>query len=199
VAVILRTAAVVRGTGLPGNGFTSLWWNPGTVGGSTADATDCLARFRTCWLGFAADISTTITIDFDPICIAVEATTGTLTGAFVGTDPTSVVGTAAGDVCPYQTQGLLRLSTSTVIAGRRLRGRLFIPGVPEAQNAAAGVPSSGYVTDVTAGGGTLLAAGATASAAVIWHRPQGGAGGAAGLITGASCAPTWSVLRSRRS
>jgi hypothetical protein len=199
MAVILRSSALITGTGLPGSGFTSLWWNPGTVGGSTADATDVLARFRTLWETMKSHISTSITIDYDPICIAVDAPTGVLTGAFAGTDPTSTVGTFAGDALPRQTQGLGRWATSTVVGGRRVRGRIFIPGPCETDNDAAGLPVAGYITALTASLATVLVAGATASAPVIWHRPTGGAGGSSPLITGVGAAPTWSVLRSRRS
>ncbi|HZX42118.1 MAG TPA: hypothetical protein VFE93_09790, partial [Myxococcaceae bacterium] len=150
MAVILRTMALVTGSAYPVPGLTQLWWTPGTVGGSTADATDCLARFRASWNTFAPHLSNSVSIDFDPICIAVEATTGVLTGAFAGTDPTTVTGAAAGDVAPRQTQGLLRLGTSTVISGRRVRGRLFLPGVLESDNNVNGVPFSTYTSDATA-------------------------------------------------
>lgn len=199
MAVIIRTAALVGGTAYPAPGFTSMWWAPGTLGGSTADATDCLDRFMTVWDTLQGHMQGGVTIDFDPICIAVEATTGALTGAFAGTDPGSVTGSGAGDGLPLQTQGLVRFSTSTVIGGRRVRGRLFIPGPIESDNTAAGNPSSTYTTDITVAAATILAAGATASEPVIWHRPTGGSGGASPLITGVSGATTWSVLRSRRS
>lgn len=198
MAVILRTAALLSGTSAPSSGFTSLWWRPGTAGGSTADATDCLARFRTFWDTVKSAIHSGLTVDFDPICIAVEATTGVLTGAFAGTDPLSVTGTAVGTALPLQTQGLLRLQTSTVVGGRRLRGRLFIPAPEEGDNDTAGVPDSGYVTALNTAGATLLAAGATASDPVIWHRPTGGAGGTDAPITAVSASSAWSVLRSRR-
>lgn len=199
MAVIMRSAALLTGTSFLEPGLTSLWWAPGTVGGSVADATDILARFRAIWEAAKASISTGVTIDYDPICLAVEATTGVLVGAFAGTDPSSTVCTATGDGLPRQTQGLLRWSTSSVVDGRRLRGRMFIPCPPESLNDASGVPSSSYVTNITAAGGTIFTAGATASSAVIWHRPKPGSAGTSALITGASCATTWSVLRSRRS
>lgn len=199
MAVILRTMALVTGSAYPVPGLTQLWWAPGTVGGSTADATDCLARFRASWNTFAPHLSNSVSVDFDPICIAVEATTGVLTGAFAGTDPLTVTGAAAGDVCPRQTQGLLRLGTSTVINGRRVRGRLFLPGVLEADNNVNGVPFSTYTSDATTAFSSILTPGATASSPVIWHRPQGGAGGASPAVTSVSCSPSWAVLRSRRS
>lgn len=198
MAVILRTAAQLTGTASVEPGFTSLWWLPGTTGGSTADATDCLDRFSDFWISAASAVADEYTVDFDPICIAIEATTGALTGAYVGTDPTSVVGSASGDNLPRQTQGLVRLSTATVVGGRRLRGRLFVPGPVEDSNDGAGLPTSTYVTDVTTAASTLLAAGATASVPVVWHRPTDGAGGTHGVITGVATSPRWSVLRSRR-
>lgn len=198
MAVIIRTAATLTGSAFPEPGLTQLWWLPGTVGGSTADATDCLARFRTCWDTIKASIANTITVDFDPICIAVEATTGVLTGAFTGTDPASVSGTGATDALPRQTQGLVRLSTSTVVNGRRLKGRLYVPGALESDNTTSGQPTTTYQNLLVTGFATILSAGATASSAQIWHRPTNGAGGASAAVTGVSSSSSWSVLRSRR-
>jgi hypothetical protein len=198
MAVILRTAAQLTGAASPDPGFTSLWWLPGTTGGSTADATDCLDRFSDFWISAASAVDDAYTVDFDPICIAVEATTGVLVGAFAGTDPASVVGTATGDPLPRQTQGMIRLGTSTVVSGRRLQGRLYVPGPVEGSNSINGVPEAAYVTDITTAAGTLLNPGATASDPVIWHRPTGGAGGSHGIITSVAGSTTWAVLRSRR-
>lgn len=199
MSVILRTSALVTGTGLPGGGLTQLYWTPGTVGGSTADATDCLARFRTVWETFKARIHTSISINYDPLVLALEATTGVLTGTFNATDPATTIGTDTGDPLPYQTQGLLKWTTASVINGRRVRGRLFIPGPTEGSNTSAGVPMTTYTNDVVSGGGTLFNPGATTSFAVVWHRPSGAGAGAAPAITAATASPTWSVLRSRRS
>lgn len=198
MAVILRTAGLVAGSAYPEPGYTSMWWAPGTVGGSVADATDCLARFRAIWESFKSLIDPSVTIDYDPICIAVEATTGVLTGAFAGTDPLSTAGTGTGDPLPRQTQGLIQWSTSTVLNGRRLRGRLYVPGLLEGSNTATGVVAGATVTALVAGASTVFAAGATASNPVIWHRPGPGGAGASAAITGASASTKWAVLRSRR-
>lgn len=198
MAVIMRSAAILTGSSFPTPGFTSMWWLPGTVGGSTADATDILARFRACWDGIKANIHSSISFDFDPICLAVEATTGTLTGAFVGTDPSTVTGTGATDALPLQTQALVRLGTSSVIDGRRVKGRCYVPGQLEANNAGAGVLSSSLVTAIAGSFATILAAGATASNPVIWHRPKAGSPGTHAAVTSVQCSPSWSVLRSRR-
>lgn len=199
MAVILRSSAAITGPSMPSAGFTSLWWLPGTTGGSTADATDVLARFRSCWDAVKAVVDDSLTINFDPICIAVEATTGALVGAFAGTDPASVVGTSIDHPLPWQTQGLVRLGTSTIVSGRRLRGRLFVPGPGEDDNESTGIPASAYTTLLTTSFANMLVAGATLSEPVIWHRPTAGAGGTHGLITSVGASPDWAVLRSRRS
>jgi len=199
MAVILRTSAIISGTALPGGGLSTLYWLPGSAGGSTADATDCLARFRTVFDGLKSHVSTGITWSFDQTVLAIEATTGVLVTTFTGAAALSVTGTAAGDGLPRQTQGLIRWGTATVIAGRRLRGRLYVPAPPEADNDATGVPSSTYKNDVTTAAATIFIAGATSSEACIWHRPVGGGGGSNGDITSATTSATWSVLVSRRS
>lgn len=198
MAVIMRAAALVTGSAAPLPGITQTWWAPGTVGGSTADATDILARFRAAWLAIAGLMEPRVTIDFDPICLAVEASTGVLQGAFAGTDPTSVTGTATGDPLPLQTQGLIQLGTSTVISGRRVRGRLFLPGVVEGDNTSTGVPSGTYRSTATTAFGGLTTGGGTSSQLVVWHRPQNGVGGASPLVTSVSTSTKWAVLRSRR-
>lgn len=199
MAVILRTAGTMTGTGISSPHFTQLWWTPQTAGGSTADATDCLARFRAFWQAMIAEITAGTVITLDRTCIAIEATTGVLTGSFTGTDPGAVTGTGAGDPMPRQTQGLLRLQTSTIISGRRLQGRLFIPAPVESGGDNGTGPDSGYTTALAAAGGGMLSGGATTSAPVVWHRPQGGAGGSHGVITGVTASSFWAVLRSRRA
>lgn len=199
MSVILRTSAVLSGTGLPGGGLSTLYWAPGTVGGSTPDATDCLARFRGIFASFIARIPTSITYTFDQTVLAIEATTGVLTQAFTAAPALAVTGTLAGDVLPRQTQGLLRWGTATVINGRRVRGRLFMPAPAEDQNDIGGSPTAGYQTALTTAGATVFIAGATSSEACIWHRPNAAGPGASPDITSAAASPSWSLLRSRRS
>lgn len=199
MAVILRAAAVLSGASIPTGGFSQTWWLPQTVGGSNADATDILARFRAAWATWAPNIGVGYTATFDPICIAVESTTGVLVASFAGTQPAAVTGSGAGDPLPFQTQGLVRLLTSTVLNGRRVQGRLFIPGPLEGGNTTGGGPTAAYQTAYDAGGDGMLAAGATTSSLQVWHRPVNGAGGANASVTSTSPSPTWAVLRSRRS
>lgn len=199
MAVILRTTALVTGSGLAGGGLTQLYWAPGSVGGSTADATDCLARFRALWVSIGTRLSSTISFVFDQTVLAIEATTGVLTGSFTAAAALTVVGGSGSEPLPRQTQGLIKWGTASVINGRRVRGRLFVPGVQEGDNDGAGQPVAALSTALTTAGATLFVAGATASAAVVWHRPVGGSGGASPLITSSTGGTSWAVLKSRRS
>lgn len=73
------------------------------------------------------------------------------TGQLVGTQNVSVGAnsmTGGGDALPPATQGLVRLSTNDVHFGRRLRGRVFLPGMLEANNAVNGAPSSSVISAV---------------------------------------------------
>lgn len=198
MAVIMRSAAVITGSAFPEPGYTSMWWRPGTAGGSVADATDILARFRSVWESLKTLISPSVTFDYEGLCIAVEDTTGVLTGAFSGTDPTSTVGSGTGDPLPRQTQGLIQWQTSTVVNGRRLRGRTYVPGFGESENSSTAVPFASTVTAMVTAGALVLPAGATASFPVIWHRPGPGGPGTSAAITGVSASTKWAVLRSRR-
>lgn len=199
MAVILRTSASIGGTLMSSPGISQVWWAPQTAGGSTADATDCLARFRAMWDAVKALMSPGITLTFDNVCLAIEATTGVLQGTFTGTLPLSVTGTGVTDALPRQTQGLLRVSTNTVINGRRVRGRLFVPGPVETHNDSSGLPNSTYTSTLTTAAAGLLVAGATTSMPVVWHRPLLPGQGAAPLWSGVAASPNWSVLRSRRA
>lgn len=199
MSIILRTNALVTGSGLLGGGLSTMYWAPGSVGGSTADASDCLARFRGLWVSIAPRLSSTISFVFDQTVLAIEATTGVLTGSFTAAPALTVVGGSGSEPLPRQTQGLIRWGTASVINGRRVRGRTFVPGVQEGDNDGTGSPLAALVTALTTAGATIFVAGATSSEACIWHRPVGGTGGASPDITSAAGSPTWAVLRSRRA
>lgn len=199
MAVILRTSALVTGSGLAGGGLTQLYWVPGSVGGSTADATDCLARFRGLWVSIGTRLSSTISFVFDTTVLAIEATTGVLVTSYTAAPALTVTGGSGSEPLPRQTQGLIKWGTASVINGRRVRGRLFVPGVQEGDNDGAGQPVAALSSALTAAGATIFVPGATSSEACIWHRPVGGAGGASPDITSSTGGTTWAVLKSRRS
>lgn len=88
------------------------------------------------------------------------------------------VGGVAGDLLQYQA-GLIK--KTSLLAGRANQGRIYIPFPSEADNAASGIPSAGYTTnlgllaaaiDITQ---TIVgAAGNVVLDQVIWHRSTPG-------------------------
>lgn len=57
-------------------------------------------------------------------------------------------GSVVGDAMPPQVAGLISLRTD--FGGRAFRGRLYVPFPGEADNAATGVPTAGYLTGINA-------------------------------------------------
>lgn len=199
MAVIIRTSARVTGLSADPQLLTQ-WYLPSTVGGSNTDATNCLAHFRTIWNTAAAKMATGSQITYDPSVIAMEATTGVLTGAWVGTTPAVSNGAGGTAPLPLQTQGLITWATGQVFNGRRLKGRVFVPGPDEADNISAqAVPSGSYIAQLNFMITAMLAAVTGGSLPVVWHRPSpGGSNGGHGAITGGVASPTWASQRKRR-
>jgi hypothetical protein len=203
MSVMLRTLA--RGQfGSDTSHIFQMWWAPGTLGGSTADATDILARYRAMWAALGAKICTGYSITFDPICIAVESTNEQLVGAFAGTQPANVSGAGGSSPLPLQTQGLIRWGTAGVAGGRRVRGRTFVPCPDEGDNDSAAAPSTSYKSQLAAGVTALLTAGTTGSAPGVWHKAteatedRPATVGAIYAITSGAASSSWSVMRTRR-
>lgn len=110
--------------------------------------------------------------------------------AMTATTSTTGTGTAAGDALPPIAQGLLRLLTSQIVGGRLLRGRLFLPGAVEGDNASTGGTSATFKSDYDAAAATLIAA-ANAEWSV-WSQTHG-------VLANVDSANTWSKFASLRS
>lgn len=120
--------------------------------------------------------------------------TGTLTAVWTEATAKTGAGAVAGQCVPDAAQILLRWNSGSIVNGRFVKGRNYIPGL-----------STASVTDGNIAAAALTsfnAAVATFQAALngfgIWHRPVAGAGG---LMVGCQSASVWSefaVLRHRR-
>lgn len=96
-----------------------------------------------------------------------DSATGTLTGVWADSLPTSGSGTVSGDPVPNASQALLRLTTNTITDGRLLKGRVFIPGLSQfAINA--GEPSG----DVLSAFGSAFAGLVALDEWGVWQRPR---------------------------
>lgn len=138
-----------------------------------------------------AEIGIRFDTAFPPLFKALMATTAFYRGVKIAkvfpgqrqrgfTNTTSAgAGTAVGDLLPTQCRGIITLRTA--LAGPGFRGRAYIPFPAEADNAANGVPTAGYVTRLTTMGAQLIlaqnAVGAAGNQAnlipIIWHLPKG--------------------------
>ena len=184
-----------RWTGFQGApGYTTFHFEPFTGGG---DAGIERGRVRAFFAELDQLIGTGATITVLPTVEIIDETTGVLTGYIEDdtelapvTAPTS--GTSVGSA-----GAVINWQTSTVVNGRRLRGRTFI--VP--------MRTVAFDTDGTLASNAITALNAAAEAItdsqfesnlVVWSRPSNGGGGTVGPVTGYRIPDMAAVLRSRR-
>lgn len=120
--------------------------------------------------------------------------TGTLTGAWSTGITYTGTGSSATQPVADTSQLLFRWSTSTIVGGRFLKGRTFIPGF-FVGGLLAGNVTAAQVTGLSTAANTFAN---DASDPVVWHRPVLGAGGQAVPMTGGSLWSEIAVLRRRR-
>jgi hypothetical protein len=100
--------------------------------------------------------------------------------------------TGTGDPLPPFVQGVIRLQTGVFLSGRRLKGKIYIPGMLESNNTAAGLPSAGFVSGLETTWNTFLS---TVGSDYVIYSPTHRAFGS---VTGGAVGGEWSILRSRR-
>jgi hypothetical protein len=111
------------------------------------------------------------------------------------TDPTSYTGTGSVSVGPVPdaAQVLIRWQTDSVVRGRRVQGRTFIPGLPQnlvvGGNVASLVQAEFADAAATFAGSSLLN---------VWSRPTDTEPGSQHDVVGGSCWSEMAVQRGRR-
>jgi hypothetical protein len=123
-----------------------------------------------------------------------NSTTGALTGAWTETTAYTGPGLVSGQAVPDATQILFRWQTGTIVNGRFLSGRTFIPGCA-AINQDEGNLEESLRAAIEANGVTFAGSAATP---VVWHRPVAGTGGQQVQMTDCSVWEEFAVLRGRR-
>jgi hypothetical protein len=180
------------GTGLG----TAYFANAGTIDAATA--LECAKRVRAFWNSIATEIVSPISLQVQSQVDVLTAESGTLNNSFGVAAQAVVVGGAANPPVPGAAQGLVQQHTGALIAGRRVIGRINVPGIVASDNVAPGVPSSTLQTRLGTAGALLNTLILTACSNIVWHRPKAGAGGAAVLVTSFTGSNKWATLRSRR-
>ena len=197
MAKIIRVRTVLQyGSGGPGLA-THYFFGAGATP-VTADMTDVAGRVRLFWDALKTLLYTGTTCQVQGAADVLEDSTGKLTGGLAVTNPAVVTGTGGATPLPPSVQVLARLETANVVRNRRVHGRVFV-GQLSTVAQTNGAPSASVPGAVTAAVATLLT-GATASAAVVWQRPNAlkGYTGQSSSITSGSTMPVFAILRSRR-
>jgi len=147
------------------------------------------------WTGVKGLMSQFQHVIVDGTVDLVDEATGTLIDSTTGASENLVgIQTAAG--LPPATQALMRLNTSAVVAGRRLKGRFFIPGLTEDSNGADGQIIAIHTAALEDLGEALITG--ADHQLVVWHRPVDGAGGSKAPVESVNVPGQWGVLRKRR-
>lgn len=180
-----RVRVTWTGVVVAGGGLSTFYMN----GASGAEA-DCVDLVGDLLDSIGTRLNNNVSWATEPDVDSLDPATGTLTGSGTAT-PRSGTGGSATEALPQATQGLARLRTGSIVSGRELRGRLFIPAMTEADSSGGGVLAAA----VTAFNTALATAAARSDVAwVVWSRTHG----TTADITSATMWTKFAVLRSRR-
>lgn len=154
-------------------------------------------RLHTASLQISGLFPTGWTMTGDTSVDTIDAATGNITANDAVTSWTRTGASSAG-YGPLASGVVMGLITPFFIAGRRLKGRVFVSPLASEFTDTDGTPKSSVGTSINAFGAAWINAGATSTFAVVWHRPRGGAGGEAHVVTSTTYVDKFAVLRSRR-
>lgn len=127
-----------------------------------------------------------------------DAGTGLITDTLSVATPLPVA--AAGGVvhAPPSVALLLQIRTATFLAGRRLRGRMFLSPLKQGAIDSLGDATTESQLGLAAFGDNLLSSLEAGDTWVVWSRPKPGTPGSAGPVTAVSVPRKLAVLTSRR-
>lgn len=171
-----------------GPGVTTQYFGGSTSGEAVAAAN----AVRNFWFQLENILSDQYTVNVEDDVEQIDPVTGQIQQVFNA--PTAPVAfTSTQHPLPNATQGLIRLRTGQYVAGRELRGRLFLPGATEDRNTAGNVDAA-FITLIN--GNWTFAYGGLPSTnrPVVWSPTHGQLAG----VTSATMWDEWAVLRSRR-
>jgi hypothetical protein len=185
-------------SGFPGGpGFSNFYFTQPAITGPSAQAvaTDVRAFFA----GFSGLIPAGVAIQVAPQVALIDEATGTLQDEITVATPPAVLNGGGNGERSAPSGAVVNWKTSTIVAGRRLRGKTFL--VPLTIQS---YDNTGTLTDAAL---ALLRASAATLATVnvgaptelcVWHRPVNGAGGSLGIVTSSSVPDKAAILTSRR-
>ena len=177
-------------TGVTGSPWLStINFDAANTVGTQALADAAVVAVGNFWSGVKSLINTVVAYTTLPDVLVLNDS-GVATNSWA-TTPVASVGTSGSTLLPIASQIVVRGLTSTFVGGRQLRGRIFIPGLTTASDAA-GAVAGATLTQVTTAANTLN--GVAAPSWSIWSRVNA-------TVVPVSAVSVWSqfaVLRSRR-
>lgn len=183
--------------GAGGPGLGTHYFLPGTVGGSTSDASDAAARVRAFYLALAPIMYTSSSALVQPNVDLIQDDTGVLSGGYSATPPAIVPGSGGATSLPVTVAAVIRYTTGTIFNGRRLEGRTYVSPLSATASTGTGAPTTAVgtaavnaIAALTGGVGTVLP--------LVWHRPTPTRTGGSGGIIGGNAWSLFGSLRSRR-
>jgi len=151
-------------------------------------------NLHTFWTAVKAFQSTSTIYVIDTAGRELDWQTGVLTGAWSEASVKNGAGGAGSVSVPDADQALLQWRTSTIVNGRFLRGRTFIPGLGIGHTTGGNILGTTATSLVNAGAALI---GSTTPLS-IWHRPVAGSGGQSIAASTVTCWSEFAVLRRRR-
>jgi len=171
VVLLMRQRAVMSGTNA-GTDTKNFFFR--TIDAHVPDGSDAVAmsaRVGAFWTTVMTRLVTARKVDIEPVIDLIDEVDGSLFASFGVTPPSTISGAIAFEVGPSGLQMLLRMPTAGIVAGRRVRGRMFVgpihlPGLEDGLYAAA-------ETDVLEGAATDELGDDVVDGLehVIWSRP----------------------------
>lgn len=193
--MVLRITADWTGnvTGLASSTFYFVSDDPGPQDPATAQA--AATKVRNFFLAVRTILAPGVVINVNPVASVISTQTGQLQSQ-VGVDGGAAITAQGSSGYARAAGGLVRLTTSTFLNGRTLKGRIFVVPLAGEGWANTGMLSTAGVNGLTAAGAALLAAGP--GTLVVWHRPKQGAGGSIAAVTSTQVPAEGAILTSRR-
>lgn len=170
-------------------GVTTFYQDPAVA---QADA----ASVRTMFNAIAALLPSGLTVTVPATGDLIEENTGALSGSWSVTPaPTVVTGTGTGAYAG-NAGAVMHWLTTTVVNGRRVRGRSFIVPLIGSAFFTDGSLATATITTLANAASAMIAT--TADHFVVWHRPRPGIPGSKAPVVSSSVPDLAISLRSRR-
>ena len=187
------------GGGIAGRAQTSLYY---LLGGSGIPG-EVITPIALTLQGLLRDnlrplIPSSVTVAVGSEVQAIDIPTGQI--VLVGSPTNGTAPGAGGDAGSYSVASgaVVGLNTADLVAGRRVKGRLFMVPLGGGAYSTSGSLGTGAVNSLQALGNSLVTAGGSGNQLVVFSRPRGARVGAAHIVSSATVRPKVAVLTSRR-